>query len=77
MWWDHDLGWGGWLMMVVGMGGFWILLAVLVVAVVRGGGLVGPAASDARRILEARFARGEIDTEEYQARLDTLTRARR
>ena len=77
MWWDHDLGWGGWLMMTIGMGGLWILLAVLVFAAVRSGRQVGTPSPHAREILEQRFAHGEIDAEEYQARLDTLTRASR
>jgi len=33
-----------------------------------------PAASEALRILEERFARGEIDAEEYQSRRDLLRR---
>lgn len=32
----------------------------------------GPAVSSARRILEERYARGEIDTEEFTERLRTL-----
>lgn len=75
MWWNDDPGWGGWLMMAIGMGGFWILLAVLVVALLRNGRPARTPGTDAREILEQRFARGEIDVEEYQARLDTLTRA--
>lgn len=77
MWWGHDLGWGGWLMMVIGMAGFWILLAVLVVALLRSGRRAGTPVPDAREILAQRFARGEIDAEEYQARLDALARAGR
>lgn len=75
MWWHNDPGWGGWLMMIIGMGGFWILLTVLVVALLRTGGTAGTPGPDAREILQQRFARGEIDAEEYLARLDTLTRA--
>lgn len=77
MWWNNDPGWAGWLMMAIGMGSFWILVAVFVVALtrnVRPGGTPGP---DAREILQQRFARGEIDVEEYQTRLDTLTRTSR
>ena len=77
MWWYHDPGWGGWLMMTIGMAGFWILLAVLVVALLRSGRPAGTPGPDAREILQQRFARGEIDAEEYQARLDTLTQASR
>ena len=35
MWWVHDPGWDGWVM-TVGMGGFWVLLALLVVTILRG-----------------------------------------
>ena len=77
MWWDHDPGWGGWLMMIIGMGGFWILLAVLVFALLRGGRQGGTTSPEAREILKQRFARGEIDAEEYQERLDILARANR
>ena len=72
MWWDHDPGWGGWLMMTIGMAGFWVLLAVLVYALVRGGPRDGAEGPDALETLHQRFARGEIDAEEYRARLDTL-----
>lgn len=75
MWWNHDPGWGAWLMMTLGMGGFWILMAVLVVALLRSGRPAGSSGPDAREILQQRFARGEIDAEEYEARLDTLRRA--
>lgn len=74
MWWDHDPGWGGWLVMSIGMGGSWILLAVLAWAVLRGVGREDTRAPDAREILQQRFARGEIDAEEYEARLQALTR---
>jgi len=36
MMWDNDYGWGTWLAMSVGMVAFWTLLAVIVVALVRG-----------------------------------------
>jgi len=75
MWWDHDIGWGGWLMMTIGMAGFWILVALLVVALMRSGRMTGPESTDARDILERRLARGEIDVEEYQQRIDALSRA--
>ena len=77
MWWDHDPGWGGWLMMTIGMGSFWILLAVLVYALLRNGRHESARSPGAREILQERFARGEIDAEEYQARLDILTRTSR
>jgi len=75
MWWDHDIGWAGWLAMTFGMGGFWILVALLVVGLVRSGRPTGHESTDPREILERRLARGEIDVEEYQQRLDALSKA--
>ncbi len=75
MWWDHDIGWAGWLIMIFGMGGFWILVALLAVALVRRGRPIGPESTDPREILERRLARGEIEVEQYQQRLDALSKA--
>ena len=77
MWYDDGPGWGAWVLMSLGMVAFWGLVAVAVVALVRGlggdrGGR-GGAAPDARAVLDERFARGEIDAEEYQARRDLLS----
>ena len=63
-------GWGGmWLGPLLMIGGL-ALLAALIVAVVRwlgGGGVTGArSARTAREILDERYARGEIDHEEYQ-----------
>jgi len=76
MWWNHDWGWTGWPVMMIGMAGFWVLVALLVLLLVRAGrsdaGEVGP-----RQILETRLARGEIDVEEYRERLDAMRQAGR
>ncbi len=73
----HGMGWGG---MVWG----WVFVAVLVVgvvllviALVRGwsggrGSLRPHGRGRAREILDERYARGEIDTAEYQDRLQQL-----
>ncbi|PWU47300.1 hypothetical protein DLE60_33790 [Micromonospora globispora] len=59
------------------MGWMWIwsllVLAVLVALVwltvrLAGGHLAGPSASSARKILDERYARGEVDEEEYRRR---------
>jgi putative membrane protein len=81
MW--HD-GWGSgqWIaaisvMMVV----FWGLIVVGVVALVRSTRADGHThapptrSNDARRILDERFARGEIDADEYAHRRDVLDRS--
>jgi putative membrane protein len=71
-------GWG-WLLMTLGMLGFWALVAVLALALLR-----RPGHSDQQRqpdqqprpsaeeILAERLARGEIDQDEYRHRLQTL-----
>ena len=69
---------GWWLLIVVGV----VLLGVLVVRLLsagRSGGGPGnlPARSDARRLLDERYARGELTSEEYQERVSNLGRADR
>jgi putative membrane protein len=78
--WNDQAGWGsgwGWLMVVMMI----VMVAAVVVAVVwlvrvtPGGGQPSlPAADDAERILDQRFARGEIDNDEYTSRRDLLRR---
>lgn len=75
--WHYGTGWGwfGALMMVIMMVAFWGGLITVVVILMRRFGHVGT--HDARgpqKILEDRFARGEIDEEEFQRRRDTLRR---
>jgi putative membrane protein len=77
MWWDHDVGWAGWLMMWIGMGGFWLLVALVVVALVRNGGRPRSQEPTAQVILERRLASGEIDLDEYQQRLAALNQTAR
>lgn len=76
MYWNGngDLGWGAWLAMSVGMMVFWGFVIWGVVTLVRGGGTRSevPREPDPERILAERFARGEIDVDEYQARLSAL-----
>lgn len=63
-------GWGGMGIGMIGMSLFWILLIVAIVALVKGGW--GGAALSARRpeepldILKQRYARGEIEREEFE-----------
>jgi putative membrane protein len=79
MWYDdHMSGWG-YALMGVGTLLFWGLIVAGIVILVRylarseqhGG--TGPAdRPTAEQVLAERFARGEIDEEEYRRRLDTL-----
>jgi putative membrane protein len=67
---DHMDGWG-WVM-GIGMLLVLVLIAALVFFLVRESGRTrssGPSAQDA---LDHRFARGEIDEDEYRMRRDTL-----
>ena len=78
--WDGGgMGSGGWLAMGLMMVVFWTVVIAAVVIVVRGAShshadlTATLAAPDpALRILDERFARGEIDAEEYAQRRDLL-----
>lgn len=74
--WHNEYEWGAWLAMSVGMVAFWGLLAVVVVAVVRGMRDDRSRVDEARRLLDERFALGEIDEQEYRARRDLLASGR-
>ncbi|HWJ65111.1 MAG TPA: hypothetical protein VNT31_00395 [Nocardioides sp.] len=78
MWWDHDAGWFAWPAMAIGMALFWGVVAVIVIALLRGAGSSGSMRRpDARQLLQERLARGEIDVEEYEQRLEALSKADR
>lgn len=80
-------GWtGGWMGLLMGVSAvlWWVLVAVIVVALLRwlraprGGEQTGERAAatpaqDPRQILDLRFARGEIDADEYADRRRLLT----
>ena len=80
MWWGHGAwGAGDWLAMSLTMVVFWGLLIALVVWLVRSYGDEQTRTSEPRtgteradEVLAERFARGEIDEEEFIARRDTL-----
>jgi len=75
MWWGPGDGWG-WLFGGLFMLGFWVLVILLVVWAVRGfrpvQGREERRESNAMAILEERFARGEIDREEFEQRRAVL-----
>jgi putative membrane protein len=78
-WYGGGMGLGAWLF----MGTFWVLLLVLIVWLVvrllpsgdRSGS--GPVRQSPEEILAARFARGELDDNEYEAARAALSAARR
>ena len=77
-WYHNDLGWGGWLLMTLMMLAFWALVIFAVVAIFRGIGQTNddsderPSRRQPLDILQERFARGEIDSDEYEIRARVL-----
>lgn len=76
MGWYHDgAGWGGWVFMMVAMVAFWGLVALALIVIFRGTQRSDTSKSahrDPQQILDERFARGEINDDEYQARRSVL-----
>jgi putative membrane protein len=80
----EGLSWGGWLLWVLFMIALWALVIMAIVWLVRsfthrgpvavqGGGMkLPPGTGSAERILAERFANGQIDENEYRARLGVL-----
>lgn len=77
-WYGEGGGWGGWLLMMLFMVAFWGLVIFALVALFRGASRSGGeeasrlARPDPLQILDERFARGEIDAEEYSVRQASL-----
>jgi putative membrane protein len=80
--WGHMMGWGGTMFGGIGMLLFWGVIIVLLVLFARGytGGARTRATfqsphsgSTALDILQERYAKGEINKEEYEQRKKTLT----
>jgi putative membrane protein len=80
MMWDYGPGWGSWLGMIVTTVLLWGLIVAAIVALVRYIGstrdIGRPHATnrpaDPEEVLAERFARGEIDADEYKQRLELL-----
>jgi putative membrane protein len=74
MTWHDQGGWGlgGFFLMLVFMVLFWGAVIALVVWAIRQFRPARPEGDPAMRILEERFARGEIDAEEFTRRRDAL-----
>ena len=82
MWYGSNGGWGGWLLMTIAMVLFWALIITAVVLIVRyvvsqrPGDTAARSARTPEEVLAERYARGEIDDEEYQRRLALLRQNR-
>jgi putative membrane protein len=81
MWWtdNHMSGWG-WGAMTIGLVLFWGLLILGGVLLARAlnrpsGARSGPGSHSPEQVLAHRFARGEIDEDEYHRRLAALSSA--
>ena len=70
------LGVGGFLLMMVMMGVFWAAIVVTIVWGIRQfrprDASTRDGSTSAMRVLEERFARGEIDADEFQQRREIL-----
>ena len=78
-WGDGGWGWGAWVFMAIMMLIFFALVAAVLIALLRPGGWSAGAiprradgVEDALRLLDERFARGEVDADEYIKRRDLL-----
>ncbi len=72
-WTDHDVGGWGYALMSLSMLVFWGLVITGIVLLVRNlGRSPQPGRATPEQILAERFARGEIDEDEYQRRLQSL-----
>ena len=74
MWDGHGDGWWWFVVMPLAMLLFWSVMVWVVVTLVRANRPAGSPRppEDALRILDARYARGELDTDEYRRRSDEL-----
>lgn len=75
-WYDHNMGWWGYAGMGIGMVLFWALLILGIVALIRlstrdENRRLSPPPSP-EQVLAERFARGEINEEQYRDRLAVL-----
>lgn len=77
-WNDGGPGWVGWLVMIISMIAFWGLLAWVVVSLIRAAGKRPQPGGSAvpEELLAERFARGEIDEEDYLHRSEVLREQR-
>ena len=68
MMWSHGMGGFGWLMMVT----WWVVAVIGIVWLVRLFAGQADGRGSAKRLLDERFAAGELSVEEYQQRRRAL-----
>ena len=78
-WGDGGWGWGAWMFMAIMMLTFFALAAAVLITLIRPGDGRRPphppgaaGADGALRLLDERFARGDIDADEYAKRRELL-----
>ena len=72
MWSMHDVGWGWWLIMSVGMVAFWALVVWGILMLVRSVQAPRAAEPPARDVLDRRLASGDISLEDYERLREAL-----
>lgn len=85
MWHLNDIGWGWWVLMSIGMVGFWALVVYGAFVLIRGSSASRQAAASRRDdsrepplvVLDRRLAAGGISVEEYDRLREKLCDARR
>jgi putative membrane protein len=70
---DGDIGWGWWVVMMLGMVVFWGAVIFGVVWLIRSGMSPSSTGGDAEEILARRLAEGAISVEEYEERRAALS----
>lgn len=74
-WYDHRMNGWGYLFMALGTLGFWALVIVAAVALLRHrppASVTRLPSASAEQVLAERFARGELDDDEFYRRLSVL-----
>lgn len=75
VWWNHGTAWDFWPAMMLMMVVMVVVAVVVILAIQSAGGGNANRSADARRILDARLAKGEIDPDEYEVRREALSRS--
>jgi putative membrane protein len=77
-WNDGSMGWAGWVVMILFMAAFCGLLAWVAVSLIRSASGTPPHGTPPgpEDVLAERFARGDIDEEDYRQRSEVLRQQR-